>query len=66
MIFLTYVQNLATIGPVVSKITCLVKMDLDTRQTETRDYFFRTLGVTKRRVNVKVAIRQMDSITILP
>ena len=28
-----YIQNVTTIGPVVSEITCLIKMDTDTRQT---------------------------------
>ena len=34
MIFLTYVINLTTIGPAVSEITYLIKMDTDTRQTD--------------------------------
>ena len=29
------------------------------RQTETGDYFFRTVGVMKRRENLKTAIRPM-------
>ena len=36
MIFLIYKQNLTTIGPVVSEITCLIKMDTDTRQIDRR------------------------------
>ena len=35
------------------------------REMETGDYFFRTVGVMKRRENIKVAIRPMDSTTIL-
>ena len=69
MILLTYIQNLTTIGRVVSKITRLIKMDTDTRQTdrqmETGDCFFRTVGVMKRRENIKVAIRPMHPTTIL-
>ena len=34
--------------------------------TETGEYFFRTVGVTKRPENIKVAIHSMDSLTILP
>ena len=35
MKFLTYIQSLTTIGPAsVSEITCLIKMDTDTRQTD--------------------------------
>ena len=49
-------------------------MDTDTRQThrqtdgqmETGDHFFRNLEVMTRKENLKVAIRPMDSITILP
>ena len=33
MIFLIYIHNLTTIGPAVSEVTCLIKMDTDTRQT---------------------------------
>ena len=47
MIFLIdIIQNLTTIGPVVSDITCPIKIDADTpdrqtdRQTETGDHFF--------------------------
>ena len=29
-----YIQNLATIGLAVSEITCLIKVDTDTRQTD--------------------------------
>ena len=36
------------------------------QQTETEGLLFRTLGVMKRRKYMKVAIRWMDSITILP
>ena len=64
---------MTTIGPVVSEIICPVKMDTDRqtarqtdRQMETGDHFFRTLKVMTRRENMKVAIRPMDSITILP
>ena len=63
VIFRIYVQNLTTIGLVVSEITCPIKMGTDAkqtdRQTETRDYFFRTLGVMKLRENIKMAIRPM-------
>ena len=53
------------------EITSLIKVDTDPRQTdveidrqiETRDYFFRILGVMKRRENIKVAVRP---ITIVP
>ena len=34
MIFLIYAQNLSTIGPVVSEITCLIKNDTDDRETD--------------------------------
>ena len=64
MIPLMYKQNMTTIGPVVSEITCLIKMDID-RQTETGDHFFRILEVMTRRENMKVEIRPMYSITIL-
>ena len=63
MIFLIYIQSLTTIARAVSEITCLIKMDTDTRQTETEDYFFRTVGVMKRRENIEAAIRPMDLIT---
>ena len=33
MIFLMYIQNLTTIGPVVSEIMCLVKIDTDDRES---------------------------------
>ena len=62
------IQNLTTIGPAVSDITCLTKLDTDTRetdiQTETGAYFFRIVGVVKHRENIKMAIHRMDSITI--
>ena len=55
---------MTTIGLAVSEITCLIKMDTNTkqteRQTETGDYFFRSLGVMKLRENITVAIRPMD------
>ena len=57
-------QNLTTISPAVSKFTHLIKMDTDTRQMETGDYFSRTVGVMKRRENIKVAIRPIDSVII--
>ena len=60
MIFRMSIQNLTTIGPVVSEITCILKMDTDTRQTDRQE-------VMKRQENIKVAIRPMDLIpTILP
>ena len=52
MIFPIYIPNLTTVGPAVSEIKCLIKMDADTththtererernKQTETEDYFF--------------------------
>ena len=39
-------------------------MQTPDRQTETGDYFFRSLGVMKRRENLKLAIRPSDSIII--
>ena len=66
MLFLIYIQNVTTLSPVVSEITCSVKMDADTRQTETGDLFFRTLEVMTRQENMIVATRPMDSITIFP
>ena len=36
------------------------------RQTETGDLFLRTVGVIKRRENVKVEGQPIDSITIFP
>ena len=68
MIFLIYIQNLKTIGALVSEIICLIKIDTDRwtdRQTETRDLFFRTLKVMKLRENTKLESRPMDSLTIL-
>ena len=66
MIILTYIENLRTIGPVLSEIICLIRIrdgrqtDGQTdRRTETGNYFFRTVGVMKRRKNIKVAIRPM-------
>ena len=65
-------QNLATIGPVLSEVICLIKIrkrqtDGQTNgQTEMGDLSFRTLGVIKDRKNVKVESRPRDSITILP
>ena len=48
---------MATISPVVSGITRLIKIDTDViRQTETGDHFFRTLGVIKRPENMKVVV----------
>ena len=52
-----YIQNLATIHPAVSEITCLIKRQTDSRK---RDFFFGTVGVMKRRENIKMAIRPMD------
>ena len=66
MIFLTYIYDLTAVGPIVSEITCLIKIDTDDRQTETGDLFFQTLGVMKRRENMKAAICSMEPITILP
>ena len=47
---------------------CLIKIDThDTetnRQTETEDHFFRAVGVMGRGKNMKMAIRQKDSITM--
>ena len=66
MIFLICIQNVTTIGPVGSEITCLKKMDTDRqtdKQTERGKHFFRTLEVITHRENMKVAIRLMDSIT---
>ena len=62
MLFLTYIQNLTTIDPAVSEITCIITMNRD-RQTDGNEK--RTEGVMKCRENIKVAIRPMDSITIL-
>ena len=49
---------MTTIGVVVSKIICLIKIRTGSkqtdRQTETGDLFFRSLGVMKRRENGKV------------
>ena len=36
------------------------------RQTETGEYFFRTVGLKQRPENIKVAILPIDSITVLP
>ena len=46
-----YIENLTTIGPVVSEIICLIKIRTD-RYAETEDIFFRVVGVTKRRENI--------------
>ena len=51
-------------GALVSLFLCAPLQTPD-RQTETGD-FFRVVGVMKRREYIKVAIRPMDSITILP
>ena len=70
--YMLFTQNLTTIDPVVSEIICLIKIDTHDRQTSddkqpgTRDLLFRTLGVMKRGENIKVPIRSMDPITILP
>ena len=72
MIFLTCIQNFATIGPVVSEIICPIKISRDGKQTnrwaETGGPFFHTLGVmtmTHRRKYENTQTR-LDSITILP
>ena len=70
MVFVIYTQTLATIGPVVSEIMCLMKIDRDARQTDrrtaTEDHFFRTVGreVMKRRENMKLAGRLTNSISL--
>ena len=38
---------------------CVIKMDTDTKQTNGKRRLFCTLGVMKRRENIKVAIRPM-------
>ena len=61
MIFLIYIPNLlATVDLVVSEI---IRTDgrQTARQTETGDLFFRTLQVTPRRENMKVASHPMES-----
>ena len=69
MKFLIYVQNLTIIGPVVSEITSLIKMDTGDRQSDGRKrkatFFVPTLAVMKHPEGIKVAIRRIDSITIL-
>ena len=58
MIFLTYIQNLTTIGVIVYEIVCLIQIWTEgrhLREAETRDLFFHTLGVMKRRENMKKA-----------
>ncbi len=47
-------QNLTTIGPVVSKIICLINIDTE-RQMD------RQTGVMKRRENLRVASHPIDS-----
>ena len=56
MIFLIYIQNVTTFGPVVSEITRLIK---------TGDHIFRTLEVMIPRENMKVPIRPMVVKTII-
>ena len=67
MIFLIYIQNLTTIDPAVSEITCLIKIDTDTRQIGRRKrettFFVSSVGIMKRQENIKMAIRLLDSIT---
>ena len=40
MILTIYIQNLTTIGPVVSEIPCLIEIDIHARQTEKEITFF--------------------------
>ena len=46
-------------------LAAVTTVDIDDRQTETRDLLFHTLGVLKHRENAKVTIRGMDPITSL-
>ena len=74
MIVLMYIQDLTTIGLVVSEIMCLIKIRTDgrqtaiqsDRQTEMKDIFLRTLGVMKGREHIKLGSMRVDSATILP
>ena len=70
MIFPIYIPNLTTVGPTVSEINCLIKMDADTTHTQReRDkqtdgngrLLFRIVGVMKRWENIKVAIRPISA-----
>ena len=55
MTFLTYIETVTTIGLVVSGIIDLIQFQTHDRQTDGNGGpIFRTLGVMKRRENVKV------------
>ena len=59
-----YIQNFTIIGPVVSEIICLEKIDTDDRQTDGngRPFFLYSKGI-KRREKMKAANRPMKPIT---
>ena len=60
MIFLMYIQNLTTIGPIVSEIICLIKIRTDGRPSSAYS------RVMKAGENIKVGSLPIDLITILP